>query len=134
MKRGVAQISDALVGISILFIVMAGLLIPLSNWMNDQIKATLAATQAKRVQQAVNLYIRDKHDTIAASATATNPFIFGVTELINAGYLPTGYSTQNNFSATYQTRVFEPSANKLSSMTFLNGGVNIPKVLREKSQ
>ncbi|EGV6161370.1 shufflon system plasmid conjugative transfer pilus tip adhesin PilV, partial [Salmonella enterica] len=91
-----------------------------------------AATQAKRVQQAVNTYIKDNHDTIAATATATNPFIFGVPQLISSGYLPTGFSPQNGFSATYQTRVFEPTANKLNSMTFLNGGVQLSKSLARK--
>ncbi|EDH7100003.1 shufflon system plasmid conjugative transfer pilus tip adhesin PilV, partial [Salmonella enterica] len=89
-------------------------------------------TQAKRVQQAVNTYIKDNHDTIAATATATNPFIFGVPQLISSGYLPTGFSPQNGFSATYQTRVFEPTANKLNSMTFLNGGVQLSKSLARK--
>ncbi|EEO4191602.1 shufflon system plasmid conjugative transfer pilus tip adhesin PilV, partial [Salmonella enterica] len=86
----------------------------------------------KRVQQAVNTYIKDNHDTIAATATATNPFIFGVPQLISSGYLPTGFSPQNGFSATYQTRVFEPTANKLNSMTFLNGGVQLSKSLARK--
>ncbi|EAO8272320.1 shufflon system plasmid conjugative transfer pilus tip adhesin PilV, partial [Salmonella enterica] len=94
--------------------------------------ASVAATQAKRVQQAVNTYIKDNHDTIAATATATNPFIFGVPQLISSGYLPTGFSPQNGFSATYQTRVFEPTANKLNSMTFLNGGVQLSKSLARK--
>ncbi|ECF9534396.1 shufflon system plasmid conjugative transfer pilus tip adhesin PilV, partial [Salmonella enterica] len=98
----------------------------------DQYRASVAATQAKRVQQAVNTYIKDNHDTIAATATATNPFIFGVPQLISSGYLPTGFSPQNGFSATYQTRVFEPTANKLNSMTFLNGGVQLSKSLARK--
>ncbi|ECE0550268.1 shufflon system plasmid conjugative transfer pilus tip adhesin PilV, partial [Salmonella enterica subsp. enterica] len=106
--------------------------IPMSNWILDQYRASVAATQAKRVQQAVNTYIKDNHDTIAATATATNPFIFGVPQLISSGYLPTGFSPQNGFSATYQTRVFEPTANKLNSMTFLNGGVQLSKSLARK--
>lgn len=88
--------------------------------------------RAKRVQQAVNTYIKDNHDTIAATATATTPFIFGVSQLISSGYLPAGFSPQNGFSATYQTRVFEPTANKLNSMTFLNGGVKLSKSLARK--
>jgi len=132
MKRGVAQISDAIVAIGLFLMVLSVIVIPLSSWMIDQSRATLAATHAKRVQQAVNTYIKDNHDLIAAKATATTPFIFGVPELIAAGYLPSGFSAQNGFSATYQTRVFEPSTNKLNSMTFLNGGVTLSKSLARK--
>lgn len=132
MKKGVAQISDAVVAIGLLLLVLAVFIIPMSIWMIDQSRATVAASQAKRVQQAVNLYVKDNHDTIAATATATTPFIFGVPQLISGGYLPTGFSSQNNFSATYQTRVFEPTTNKLNSMTFLNGGVSLSKSLARK--
>ncbi|EEO7629973.1 shufflon system plasmid conjugative transfer pilus tip adhesin PilV, partial [Salmonella enterica] len=118
------------IGIFLLFFTF--IFIPMSNWILDQYRASVAATQAKRVQQAVNTYIKDNHDTIAATATATNPFIFGVPQLISSGYLPTGFSPQNGFSATYQTRVFEPTANKLNSMTFLNGGVQLSKSLARK--
>lgn len=132
MKKGVAQITDAVIAIGIFLIFFAIIIIPVSSYMIDQTRATVAATQAKRVQQAVNLYIKENHDTIAAKATATTPFVFGVPELISAGYLPTGFSTQNGFSATYQTRVFEPTADKLNSMTFLNGGVKLSKSLARK--
>jgi len=132
MKKGVAQITDAVIAIGIFLIFFAIIIIPVSSYMIDQTRATVAATQAKRVQQAVNLYIKENHDTIAAKATATTPFIFGVPELISAGYLPTGFSTQNGFSATYQTRVFEPTVDKLNSMTFLNGGVKLSKSLARK--
>ncbi|WP_407221248.1 shufflon system plasmid conjugative transfer pilus tip adhesin PilV [Enterobacter sp. CPE_E1214] len=132
MKKGVAQISDAVSAIVIFLLVFAVIIVPMSNWILDQSRATVAASQAKRVQQAVNLYIKDNQSTIAAAATATTPFIFGVPELINGGYLPTGFSSQNNFSATYQTRVFEPTTNKLNSMTFLNGGVSLSKSLARK--
>ncbi|ECW8325520.1 shufflon system plasmid conjugative transfer pilus tip adhesin PilV, partial [Salmonella enterica] len=130
--KGVAQISDAVWAIGIFLLFFTFIFIPMSNWILDQYRASVAATQAKRVQQAVNTYIKDNHDTIAATATATNPFIFGVPQLISSGYLPTGFSPQNGFSATYQTRVFEPTANKLNSMTFLNGGVQLSKSLARK--
>lgn len=132
MKRGVAHISDAIMAVGIFLMILAFIIIPMSSWIIDQTRATVAATHAKRVQQAVNTYIKDNHDTIAATATATTPFIFGVPELINGGYLPAGFSAQNGFSSTYQTRVFQPTAKKLNSMTFLNGGVTLSKSLARK--
>ena len=92
MKKGVAQISDAVRAIGIFIILLKFIIIPMSNWFVDQYRATVAATQAKRVQQAVNTYIKDNHDTIAATATATTPFIFGVSQLISCGYLQAGFS------------------------------------------
>lgn len=132
MKRGVAQMSDAVWAIGIFLLFLTFIIVPMSNWFVDQYRATIAGTQARRVQQAVNLYIKENHDTIAATATATTPFIFGVPQLVNAGYLPAGFSAQNAFSATYETRVFEPDAGKLESMTFLNGGAKISKSLARK--
>lgn len=132
MKRGIAQITDAVWGIGLLLSVFAVIIIPLSNWAIDQTRATIAATHAKRVQEAVNSFIKDNHVVIASSATASTPYVFGVNNLISGGYLPSGFSTQNGFSATYETRVFEPSADKLSSMTYLIGGVDISKSLARK--
>ncbi|MDI8915663.1 shufflon system plasmid conjugative transfer pilus tip adhesin PilV, partial [Salmonella enterica subsp. enterica serovar Anatum] len=62
----------------------------------------------------------------------STPYIFGVSRLISAGYLPTGFSTTNGFGATYQTRVFEPTADKLQSMTYLAGGARLSKSLARK--
>lgn len=132
MKKGVAQISDAIIAIGLFLLMLTVIIIPLSNFFIDQSRATVAASHAVRVQKAVIQYIKDNHDVISASATASQPFIFGVPELINAGYLPAGFSPQNGFSATYQTRVFEPAANKLSSMTYLNGGADISKSIARK--
>lgn len=132
LKRGMINITDAAIGISVLSIVTGVFVIPMTNWMSSQTKAIVAATQAKRVQKAVQLYIKDNHSTIASTATASTPYIFGVSQLINAGYLPPGFSTANSFGATYQTRVFEPTADKLQSMTYLSGGSSLSKSLARK--
>ncbi|MDI8009992.1 shufflon system plasmid conjugative transfer pilus tip adhesin PilV, partial [Salmonella enterica subsp. enterica serovar Montevideo] len=116
------NITDAAIGIGVLFLIMGVIVIPMNNWLSNQAKAIVASTQAKRVQKAVQLYIKDNHSMIASTATASTPYIFGVSRLISAGYLPTGFSTTNGFGATYQTRVFEPTADKLQSMTYLAGG------------
>ncbi|EOV0252957.1 shufflon system plasmid conjugative transfer pilus tip adhesin PilV [Salmonella enterica] len=121
------NITDAAIGIGVLFLIMGVIVIPMNNWLSNQAKAIVAATQAKRVQKAVQLYIKDNHSMIASTATASTPYIFGVSRLISAGYLPTGFSTTNGFGATYQTRVFEPTADKLQSMTYLAGGARLSK-------
>lgn len=132
LKRGMINITDAAIGIGVLFLIMGVIVIPMNNWLSNQAKAIVAATQAKRVQKAVQLYIKDNHSMIASTATASTPYIFGVSRLISAGYLPTGFSTTNGFGATYQTRVFEPTADKLQSMTYLAGGARLSKSLARK--
>ncbi|EIK1335784.1 shufflon system plasmid conjugative transfer pilus tip adhesin PilV [Salmonella enterica] len=132
MKRGLVNISDAGVGIAIFMLFSGIVIIPLTNQLTSQAKATVAATQAKRVQNAVNLYIKDNHDLIVSTATATTPFTFGVSQLISSGYLPNGFSTTNSYGATYQTRVFEPENNKLNSMTYLSGGTKLSKSIARK--
>ncbi|EHV6052256.1 shufflon system plasmid conjugative transfer pilus tip adhesin PilV [Salmonella enterica] len=127
LKRGMINITDAAIGIGVLFLIMGVIVIPMNNWLSNQAKAIVAATQAKRVQKAVQLYIKDNHSMIASTATTSTPYIFGVSRLISAGYLPTGFSTTNGFGATYQTRVFEPTADKLQSMTYLAGGARLSK-------
>ncbi|ECJ2274535.1 shufflon system plasmid conjugative transfer pilus tip adhesin PilV [Salmonella enterica subsp. diarizonae] len=127
LKRGMINITDAAIGIGVLFLIMGVIVIPMNNWLSNQAKAIVAATQAKRIQKAVQLYIKDNHSMIASTATASTPYIFGVSRLISAGYLPTGFSTTNGFGATYQTRVFEPTADKLQSMTYLAGGARLSK-------
>lgn len=131
-KRGMINITDAAIGIGVLFLIMGVIVIPMNNWLSNQAKAIVASTQAKRVQKAVQLYIKDNHSMIASTATASTPYIFGVSRLISAGYLPTGFSTTNGFGATYQTRVFEPTADKLQSMTYLAGGARLSKSLARK--
>ncbi|EHE9516870.1 shufflon system plasmid conjugative transfer pilus tip adhesin PilV [Salmonella enterica] len=131
-KRGMINITDAAIGIGALFLIMGVIVIPMNNWLSNQAKAIVASTQAKRVQKAVQLYIKDNHSMIASTATASTPYIFGVSRLISAGYLPTGFSTTNGFGATYQTRVFEPTADKLQSMTYLAGGARLSKSLARK--
>lgn len=132
MKRGLANISDGAIAIGIIIFILSLFIIPITSKMIDEGRAYVAGTHAKRVQKAVNLYIKENHTSIANSATATTPFVFGVTQLISAGYLPSGFSTTNGFGSTYQTRVFEPQADKLNSMTYLNGGANISKSLARK--
>ncbi|EAM4777062.1 shufflon system plasmid conjugative transfer pilus tip adhesin PilV [Salmonella enterica] len=127
LKRGMINITDAAIGIGVLFLILGVIVIPMNNWLSNQAKAIVAATQAKRVQKAVQLYIKDNHSMIASTATASTPYIFGVSQLISAGYLPTGFSTTNGFGATYQTRVFKPTADKLQSMTYLAGGARLSK-------
>ncbi|MEQ9928009.1 shufflon system plasmid conjugative transfer pilus tip adhesin PilV [Pectobacterium parvum] len=122
MKRGIAQITDATVGIGIVVVIIVSLLIPLALGAAEEYRMNVAAGQANTVQKAVNRYISDQQATISASSSATVGYTLTVPMLINAGYLPTGYSPTNAYAANYRTLIFQPVSNKFHTMTFLSGG------------
>lgn len=124
-KKGIFQVTDSVIALGVLFILLVVMVIPAANWTVDEYRNTVAAGQARTVQNAVNKYISDNAITISASATATNPVTLTVPTLVSAGYLPPGYSSTNNFSATYQTKIFQPAIGKFHVMTFLTGGVDL---------
>lgn len=125
LKKGIYQVSDSVIALGILFVVLTAIIIPASVWTVNEYRNTVAAGQARTVQTAVNKYISDNATAISASATATSPFTLTVPMLISANYLPAGYSSMNNFSATYQTKIFQPAMGKFHVMTFLTGGVEL---------
>lgn len=122
MKRGVAQITDATVAYGVVAVIIVTLLIPLTLWAAEEYRVNVAAGQANTVQKAVNRYISDQQATIAAGSSASAAYTLTVPMLISAGYLPAGYSANNAYTATYRTLIFQPSANKFHTMTFLTGG------------
>ncbi|HBH6890097.1 TPA: shufflon system plasmid conjugative transfer pilus tip adhesin PilV [Serratia marcescens] len=122
MKRGIAQITDATVAYGVVAVIIVTLLIPLTLWAAEEYRMNVAAGQANTVQKAVNRYIADQQATVAANSSASAGYTLTVPMLITAGYLPTGYSATNAYTATYRTLIFQPSANKFHTMTFLTGG------------
>ena len=122
MKRGIAQITDATVAYGVIAVIIVTLLIPLTLWAADEYRMNVAAGQANTVQKAVNRYIADQQATIAAGSSASSGYTLTVPMLITAGYLPVGYSSTNAYTATYRTLIFQPTANKFHTMTFLTGG------------
>lgn len=122
MKRGIAQITDATVAWGVVAVIIVTLLVPLTLWAADEYRMNVAAGQANTVQKAVNRYIADRQATIAAGSSISSGYTLTVPMLITAGYLPVGYSSTNAYTATYRTLIFQPSANKFHTMTFLTGG------------
>ncbi|EOW6411064.1 MULTISPECIES: shufflon system plasmid conjugative transfer pilus tip adhesin PilV [Cronobacter] len=125
MKRGVAQITDATVAMGIGAVLLVILLIPLAQRAVEEYRMNVAAGQANTVLKAVNRYIADYQSTIAAGSSAQSGYVLTVPMLINAGYLPAGYSSTNAYSATYRTLIFQPTANKFHTMTFMTGGAEL---------
>ncbi|MEH4714360.1 shufflon system plasmid conjugative transfer pilus tip adhesin PilV [Enterobacter ludwigii] len=124
-KRGISNVTDIGIAVGMIFLILTFFVIPISKTVIDEYRNSVAAGQALTVQNAVNKYILDNAATISATATPTVPYNLTVPMLVSAGYLPSGYSSTNNFSATYATKIFEPTANKFHTMTFLTGGVQL---------
>ncbi|WP_244370545.1 shufflon system plasmid conjugative transfer pilus tip adhesin PilV [Rahnella sp. ChDrAdgB13] len=122
LKRGIAQTTDAISGLTIVGAILVVLLIPLSLWAAEVYRMNVAAGQANTVQKAVNRYIADQQATIAAGSSPSSAYTLTVPMLVTAGYLPSGYSSSNTYTATYRTLIFQPTANKFHTMTFLTGG------------
>ncbi|MEB5981805.1 shufflon system plasmid conjugative transfer pilus tip adhesin PilV [Enterobacter vonholyi] len=124
-KRGISNVTDIGIAVGMIFLILTFFVIPISKTVIDEYRNSVAAGQALTVQNAVNKYILDNAATISATATPTVPYNLTVPMLVSAGYLPSGYSSTNNFSATYATKIFEPTTNKFHTMTFLTGGVQL---------
>ncbi|WP_104925522.1 shufflon system plasmid conjugative transfer pilus tip adhesin PilV [Rahnella sikkimica] len=122
LKRGIAQTTDAISGLTIVSVILVVLLIPLSQWAAEEYRMNAAAGQANTVQKAVNRYIADQQAAIAAGSSSSSAFTLTVPMLVTAGYLPSGFSSTNTYTATYRTLIFQPTANKFHAMTFMSGG------------
>ena len=125
IKRGIAGVTDASIQLGIGFIFIVSVVFASVNAMINEYRGYIAAGQAKQVQTAVNKYIGDNATAIAATATPTVPFNLDVPALVSAGYLPNGFPSSNNYSSTYQTRIYEPVSGKFHAMTFLTGGAEL---------
>jgi len=122
LKKGIWQISDASIGLEVGLFCFALIVVPLVYEFNKDQQYSTAASHARRVEKATHKYIVDNALNIGRRATATSPYILGVPELIQAGYLPPGFSEANPFSSRYHTRIVQPAPLKFHHMIFLTGG------------
>ncbi|ASV33913.1 pilus assembly protein PilV [Candidatus Williamhamiltonella defendens] len=122
LKKGIWQISDASIGLGVGLFCFALIVIPLVTAFHKDQQYSTAASHALRVEKATQKYMMDNALRIGSRATATSPYILGVPELIQAGYLPAGFSETNLFSQRYHTRIVQPAPLKFHHMIFLTGG------------
>lgn len=125
LKKGLAAISDQTIAMMAGAVVLATITLPAMNAFARDQAYSVGASHAVRVEKAVSKYILEQSATVGAVATDSSPYVIEVPLLISKGYLPAGFAPQNNFSATYRTLVYQPSAQKFHSMTFLEGGIQL---------
>jgi hypothetical protein len=94
------------------------------------VQTAAAASQQFVVNKAAQQYVQDNGAVIAAQATATTPVPITAAMLINAGYLPTGFSQTNAFKQTWQVEVLQPAAGQLQAIVETIGGRAITDTLQ----
>ncbi|MEY2341434.1 shufflon system plasmid conjugative transfer pilus tip adhesin PilV [Acidithiobacillus sp. IBUN Pt1247-S3] len=116
--------------IAFLFMVIAAAgLTPLLYYaissQGQQEMATAAAMQMARVDTAAQAYITANAAAVAAASTATAPAIITVPMLINTGYLPNGFNSNNPYGQVWQVQVLQPQPNQLQALVVSIGGQNV---------
>jgi len=119
-QRGVTLI-ELIVALGIMAAVTLGVN-QLINTYSEDTRSSITALHIKRVGAAANSYIKNNYAAISSVATATNPALIRVSDLVTGGYLPAGYSIKNQQSQDTCVLVLEPSANNLTAIAVTEGG------------
>lgn len=122
-QRGVTLI-EILVSIGILASITAGI-VALSNQQSEDTRAAVTSLHIKTVGEAANEYIKDNYAAITGSATATQPVLIRVSDLIASGVLNTGFSVSNPRGQDTCVLVLQPSPNNLNAMVVTESGDTI---------
>mgnify|MGYP000173813249 CR=1 FL=1 len=119
-QRGLTLI-EAIAALGVMAGMMALAVAMTGNYAEDT-KVAVTAQQIRAVGEAARGYINDNQATIAATATATDPAVVTVAQLVAGGYLPAGYTDINNRNQTMCVLVLEPTANNLQGLVITEGG------------
>ncbi|MGC8467734.1 MAG: shufflon system plasmid conjugative transfer pilus tip adhesin PilV, partial [Acidithiobacillus sp.] len=106
--------------------VMAPLAVHFLNAESRQTMATVAALQMARIEKAAQGYITTYAANIEAQATASTPATITVPMLVNTGYLPNGFQSNNPYGQTWEVQVLQPSAGQLQALVLSVGGNPAP--------
>ncbi len=94
----------------------------LSNKAGEDAEISVIAAHTRAVGDAANAYIKDNYGAIAAIATATQPVLIRVQDLVTAGNLQPGFSLTNGRGQSTCVLVLQPSAYKLNGLVVTEGG------------
>lgn len=122
-QRGLTLL-EVLVSLGIMATIMTGV-VALTNQQSEDTRASVTALHLKTVGDAANEYIKDNYASLTGIATATNPALIRVSDLIAGGYLSAGYSVPNVRQQDACVLVLEPTPNNLAGMVVTEGGDTI---------
>ena len=115
---------EMLMVLGILSSIVVGVAKLADTYSNDT-RAAVAAQHMSAVGRAAQVYIKDNYTAVAGNATNTTPALITVPMLTAAGYLPSGFSTTNNYNQSVCVLVLEPTANNLNALVVAEGGTTI---------
>ena len=91
----------------------------------EERRASVAALHTKAVGEAASQYIKTNYATLTGIATASNPVLIRVSDLIASGYLNSGFNVKNERQQDTCVLVLQPAANKLMAMVATEAGNDI---------
>lgn len=109
----------------IALVVMASIAVgvaQLSNKAGEDAEISVVAAHTRAVGDAANAYIKDNYGAIAAIATATQPVLIRIQDLVAAGRLQPGFSPTNGRGQSACVLVLQPSSYKLTGLVVTEGG------------
>lgn len=101
----------------------------LVTWVDQGIQnVRVAATSSQMLQfdNAATQYIQDNAATLAATTGPGAASSVSATTLVNAGYLPQGFSNTNPFMQTWELQVTQPVSGQLQGLVTSQGGTAVP--------
>lgn len=126
-KQAGITLLEVVVALGIMSVVVAGTAALIERSSADT-RAAVAAQQLRTVGDAANVYIKDNYTAVAANATATQPALIRVSDLVAGGYLTAGATTANAYQQNQCVLVLEPSANNLTALVVTEGGTTIDDI------
>lgn len=120
MQRGITLL-EMLIALVVLAAVSVGVTRLVSVAVDDT-EISVIAAHTRSVGEATNAYIKDNYGVIAGVATATQPVLVRVADLVSTGYLSPGFSTYNAKGQAVCSLVLEPTAGKLAALVVADGG------------
>jgi prepilin-type N-terminal cleavage/methylation domain-containing protein len=123
MKNNIRGVT--LVELLIALVVLASVSVGVTRLVQmaaEDTQISVTALHAKTVGDAAQSYIRDNYADIMLVATATQPALVRVADLIAEGYLPAGFSAANPSRQNLCVLVTQPSSAKLNGLLVAEGG------------
>lgn len=122
-QRGVT-LMELLVTLGLMSVLMVGLVNLLDN-ASDDAKSSVTALHAKTIGDAAGAYIKDNYGPLTSVATAGQPVLLRVSDLVATGYLTNGASAVNPRGQTTCVLILQPTANKLLGLVATEVGDTI---------
>lgn len=124
LKQNGVTLIELIVSLGIIAAISVGLNSLISQYSEDT-KTSITALHLKKVGTAANSYIKNNYAAITSVATPSTPALIRISDLINGGYLTTGYLVKNPQLQDTCVLVLEPTPNNLTAIAVTEAGNTI---------